>query len=116
MKLPIVKRRMTEFYLGVKNLAGKRKTCCLSILIICLILLSWISGAVPRQVGKITAINYVQKNHADKHLEFRHITYSSAHGSYFAEFESRDGEIYSFELHSKYFPAAVWFDPLNPPG
>lgn len=83
------------------------------IYIIILILMLWISGIVPKQIGKIIAINYVKKNYPDKKLAFLDIDYSPIHESYFVSFKSLDGRVYNFELYSKYLPVTVWFDPFS---
>ena len=83
------------------------------IYIIILILILWISGIIPKQIGKIAAINYVKKNYPDKDLMFLNIDYSPIHESYFASFKALDGRVYNFELYTKYLPVTVWFDPFN---
>lgn len=83
------------------------------VYVIALIIILWISGIIPKQIGKISAINYVKTNYPDKNLCFLNIDYSPIHNSYFVSFKDLDGRVYNFELHSRYFPTTIWFDPFQ---
>ncbi|MCF6460347.1 hypothetical protein [Clostridium sp. Cult3] len=83
------------------------------IYIIALIVVLWISGIIPKQIGKVFAINYVNKNYPSKNLDFLNIDYSPIHNSYFVSFKDVEGRVYNFELCSRYFPITIWFDPFN---
>lgn len=86
----------------------------LIVYIIVLIITLWISGIIPRQIGKIVAIKYVRENYPDKDIDYLNIDYSPFHKSYFVSFKSSDGRVYNFELHSRYLPITIWFDPFQP--
>ena len=83
------------------------------MIIVSLIAVLWAGGIIPKQIGKIIAINYVHKNYQDNNLEFIKMDFSSAHGSYFARFEDGEGNTYNFEIVNKYLPVIVWWDPLR---
>ena len=85
------------------------------IIVVALVAVLWMSSIIPRQIGKIAAINYVQDNYPHKNLEFISMDFSSAYGSYFARFEDEEGNTYNFEMMSKYLPIIVWRDPLQKP-
>ena len=91
----------------------KRNLIISILLIVALIAVLWAGGIIPKQIGRITAINYVQENYADKNLEFISMDFSPAHGSYFARFEDGEGNTYNFEIIYKYLPVIVWWDPLR---
>ncbi len=84
-------------------------------MVILMIIVLWISGIIPQQIGKMTAINYIEKNYGDQGLIYVKMEYSSAHGDYFAVFKDSDGAYYNFLMHSKLLPIIVLYDPLNPP-
>lgn len=92
---------------------NKRNLFISIMTIITLIAVLWVGGIIPKQIGKITAINYVQNNYSDKNLEFISMDFSPAHGSYFARFEDKEGNTYNFEIINKYLPVIVWGDPLQ---
>lgn len=83
------------------------------ISVVILIAILWISGIIPRQIGKNSAINYVQKKLSDKNLNYLRMDFSSAHGDYFAMFEDENGKTYGFQLLGKYLPINIWSDPLK---
>jgi hypothetical protein len=84
--------------------------------IVLLILGLWISGIIPKQIGKIAATNYVQNNYKYMGLVFMRMDFSSAHGDYFAVFKDSNGNAYNFLMHSKLLPITVLYDPLRPQG
>lgn len=92
---------------------NNRNTLIILIVII-LIAILWIGGIIPRQIGKIAAISYVQENYPDKNLNFIRMDFSPAHGDYFAVFDDGNGKIYGFQLLGKYLPIIVWSDPFKP--
>ena len=81
--------------------------------VILLIAILWVEGIIPSQIGKTSAINYVQKNYSDRNLKFLRMDFSSAHGDYFAMFEDENGSTYAFQMLGKYLPINVWSDPLK---
>ncbi|GFN35281.1 hypothetical protein [Tepidimicrobium xylanilyticum] len=83
------------------------------IYIIGIMLILWIGGFVPKQIGKFYAINYVKKNYPHKDLIFHDIDYSPIHESYFVSFKDSNGKVYSFELYPRYLPVSIQFDPFN---
>lgn len=92
---------------------NKRNIIIVIISVVILIAILWISGIIPRQIGKNSAINYVQKNYPDKNLNYLRMDFSSAHGDYFAMFEDENGKTYGFQLLGKYLPINIWSDPLK---
>lgn len=86
------------------------------IVVALLIIGLWISGVIPKQIGRIAATNYVQSNHRNLGLVFIRMDYSSAHGAYIAVFNGTNGSEYNFLMNSKLFPTNVMYDPINPPG
>lgn len=92
---------------------SKRNIIIVIFAVLILIAILWISGIIPRQIGKISAINYVQNNYPDRNLKFLRIDFSSAHGDYFAMFEDENEKIYGFQLLGKYLPINVWSDPFK---
>jgi|LSQX01.1.fsa_nt_gb hypothetical protein len=92
---------------------SKRNIIIVVFAVLILIAIIWISGIIPRQIGKISAINYVQKNYPDRNLKFLRMDFSSAHGDYFAMFEDENEKTYGFQLLGKYLPINVWSDPFK---
>lgn len=92
----------------------KNKRSIIAIfIVILLIAFLWIGGIIPSQIGKISAINYVQKNYPDRNLKFFRMDFSSAHGDYFAMFEDENDKTYAFQMLGKYLPINVWNDPFK---
>ena len=83
------------------------------VIVIILIAILWFGGIIPSQIGKISAINYVQKNYPDRNLKFLSMDFSSAHGDYFAMFEDENGKTYAFQMLGKHLPINVWSDPIK---
>jgi len=87
----------------------------IAAMVIVLVIGLWVGGIIPQQIGKIVAINYVEKNHGEAGLTFVRMEYSRAHGDYFAVFKDTNGQIYNFLTHSKLLPTTMLYDPIRPP-
>lgn len=84
----------------------KRKGFVIIIVLLCTLLLLWFSGLLPKQVAKIIADNYMEKQENSSLYEFNHIEYSPFHDSYFVSYNLKENieEKRSLEILYKYFP------------
>lgn len=96
---------------------AKRLKMILSVTaaLIVIVAVVWFSGIIPKQIGRISAYNYVKTNYFDMNLKYEKMEYSSAHGDYFAIFIDSEGKLYNFLMYSKYLPTRVLFDPIKNP-
>lgn len=87
------------------------------IVVVVIVTLLWISGIIPKAIGEGVAKKYVSDIHSDADLTFEKLEFSSAHSDYFAVFFYPNGERILFQLiGGRFFPFAVWYDPLRPVG
>ncbi len=77
------------------------------ILILIVILILWFSGIIPKQIARISATNYLEKNFPKIQLEYVDIEWSSSFGGYSIKFKDENNEIYSFIMNNKYFPITL---------
>lgn len=81
--------------------------------IILLIIALWLTGVIPKMIGKQTAISYVKENYSEIDLTYQGIEFSTVYDDYIASFSDKAGTTYNFRLSSKYFPAAVAYDSVK---
>lgn len=83
----------------------KKKIIIISLLaIIILITTLWISGIIPKQIGKAYAIKYMKDNFPDMQLEYINIEWNKAYGDYTIAFKDKDNNAYGCVIGPKYFP------------
>lgn len=84
---------------------NKKRIILITILVILIVVLSlWISGIIPKQIARISATSYLEKNFPKIQLEFVNIEWSSSFGGYIIRFKNQDDEIHGFLMTNKYFP------------
>lgn len=72
-----------------------------------IILALWVSGAIPKQIARVFATNYLKKNFPKIQLEYVDIEWSSSFGGYSIKFKDENNETYSFMMNNKYFPITL---------
>ena len=84
---------------------NKKKIIIIMIILALVIILGlWISGIIPKQIAKISAINYLKKNFPKKQYEYVNIEWSSSFGGYSIKFKDEKGKEVGFIMPYKYFP------------
>jgi hypothetical protein len=83
------------------------------VAIILLIIALWITGVIPKMIGKQTAISYVKENYSEIDLTYQGIEFSTVYDDYIASFSDEAGTTYNFRLSSKYFPTSVAYDSVK---
>lgn len=84
---------------------NKKRIIIIAIIIILVVILGlWISGIIPKQIAKISAINYLKKNFSEKQYEYVDIEWSSSFGGYLIKFKDENDKIVGFLMNNKYFP------------
>lgn len=77
------------------------------VLILVVIVGLWISGIIPKQIARISASNYLEKNFHKMQLEYVDIEWSSSFGGYSIKFKDTNNKTYSFIMNNKYFPISL---------
>ncbi|WP_418667729.1 hypothetical protein [Allofournierella sp.] len=83
------------------------------VAIIILIIALWITGVIPKMIGKQTAISYVNENYSGIGLTYKNIEFSTVYDDYIVGFSDESGTTYNFRLSSKYFPTSVAYDSVK---
>lgn len=82
----------------------KRTIIAIIIIIIAIILGLWISGIIPKQIARISAITYLKKNFPKKQYEYINAEWSSSMGGYVISVKDEKGTKAGFIISNKYFP------------
>lgn len=85
----------------------KRIIVITMVVIFIVILVLWISGIIPKQIARISATNYLEKNFPKMKLEYVNIEWSSSFGGYSIKFKDKNNKTYSFIMNNKYFPISL---------
>ena len=86
----------------------KRKTIIIFIVLILIVIVGlWGSGIIPKQIARISASNYLEKNFPKMQLEYVDIEWSSSFGGYSIKFKDINNKTYSFIMNNKYFPISL---------
>jgi len=83
---------------------NKRNIIITVIIILFIIIGLWVSGIIPKQIARISAINYLKKNFPEKQYEYVDIEWSSSFGGYLIKFKDENNKIIGFIMPYKYFP------------
>ena len=87
---------------------NKKRIILITILVILIIILVlWISGIIPKQIARMSATSYLEKNFPKMQLEFVDIEWSSSFGGYSIRFKDKNNETYGFIMNNKYFPINI---------
>lgn len=87
---------------------NKKRIIVITMLVIFIVILVlWISGIIPKQIARISATNYLEKNFPKMKLEYVNIEWSSSFGGYSIKFKDKNNKIYSFIMNNKYFPISL---------
>lgn len=92
---------------------GKRKKKVIVFSLV--ILIFWITGVIPKNIGKMVSSFYVHNKYSSLNLHFVDIKYSEENKVYISHFENNEGKIYTVLVGSKMLPVNVSFNPLNIP-
>ena len=85
----------------------KKNVIIITSAIALIILIFWIVGVIPKQIGKIYGIKYMQYNFPEMKLEYMDIEWSKYHDNYIIKFEDKENQKYSCVIGPKYFPIAI---------
>lgn len=85
----------------------KRVIVITMVVIFLVILVLWISGIIPKQIARISATNYLEKNFPKIKLEYVNIEWSSSFGGYSIKFKDKNNKTYSFIMNNQYFPISL---------
>lgn len=73
-------------------------------LLIIIAIILWFSGTIPKQIGKLYAIQYMNDNFSKMELKFVNIEWNKKFDSYTIQFKDKNEEIYGVVIGPKYFP------------
>lgn len=83
----------------------KKKIIVISILLILgVVLVLWISGIIPKQIARISATNYLEKNFPKKKYEYVDIEWCSSMDGYLVRYKDENNDIFGLIMPNKYFP------------
>lgn len=82
----------------------KKKILIGIVVIVCIISILWLSGMIPKQIAKVSAINYLKNAFPNKEFEFENIEWYSTFGAYSIRFKDENNETIGFLMNNKYFP------------
>ena len=87
---------------------NKKRIIIITILVILIVILAlWISEIIPKQIARVFATNYLEKNFPKMQLEYVDIEWSSSFGGYSIRFKDQNDEIHGFLMNNKYFPINI---------
>lgn len=86
----------------------KKKNIIIYIILLALLITTlWLSGIIPKQIGKIYGINYMKNNFPKMQLEYVNIEFSKYHGDYIITFKDKNNKNYGCVIGPKYFPISL---------
>lgn len=86
---------------------NKKKMIILIVTILVLIVALWISGIIPKQIAKISAANYLEKNFSEMQLKYDNIEWNKYYGDYIITFKDKENQNYGCVIGPKYFPISM---------
>lgn len=86
---------------------NKKKMIILIVTILVLIVALWISGIIPKQIAKISAANYLEKNFPKMQLKYDNIEWNKYYGDYIITFKDKENQNYGCVIGPKYFPISM---------
>lgn len=86
---------------------NKKKMIILIVTILVLIVALWISGIIPKQIAKISAANYLEKNFPEMQLKYDNIEWNKYYGDYIITFKDKENQNYGCVIGPKYFPISM---------
>lgn len=92
----------------------KRKKKFSTFILVTIIVL-WLTGFIPKNIGKVVSLHYINRRYSSLNLHFLNIEYSEKDKAYVSHFENKEGKIYNVLVGSKMLPINVSFNPLNIP-
>ena len=82
----------------------KKRIIIVAIIVVLLILALWISGIIPKQIGRIYGTYYMNKNFPEWQVEFVNIEWAKYFGDYSITFIDKSGNRRGCLIGPKYFP------------
>ena len=71
------------------------------------VIVLFLLGIIPKQIAKIYASNYMNKNFPEMQFEYTGIEWSNVHGDYLIYFKDKDNNRYGCTIGPKYFPITL---------
>lgn len=81
-----------------------KKIIVMIFILILFVIILWFSGIIPKQIGKMYAIKYMNDNFTKMELEFTNIEWNKQFDSYIIQFKDKNKELYGVVIEPKYFP------------
>lgn len=85
----------------------KKKKWLIPIVIISIIIALWFIGIIPKQIAKVSGINYVNEHFPKMQLDYVGIEWADVYGDYLITFKDPDEKTYSCVIGPKYFPVSM---------
>ena len=85
----------------------KKKIIIICSVIIILLIALWLSGIIPKQIGKIYGIKYMKENFPEMELEYKGIEWNKFYGDYIISFKDKENQSYSCVIGPKYLPITI---------
>lgn len=85
----------------------KKKILIVVISIIALIAILWITGIIPKQIGKIYGTKYMKDNFPEMQLEYENIEWNKYYGDYIITFKDKENQNYGCVIGPKYLPISI---------
>lgn len=85
----------------------KKKILIAVISIIALIAILWITGIIPKQIGKIYGTKYMKDNFPEMQLEYENIEWNKYYGDYIITFKDKENQNYGCVIGPKYLPISI---------
>ena len=85
----------------------KKKILIVVISIIALFTILWITGIIPKQIGKTYGTKYMKNNFPEMQLEYDNIEWNKYYGDYIIKFKDKEGQNYGCVISPKYLPIRI---------
>lgn len=86
---------------------NKKKILVIIGIVVLVIIVLWLEGVIPKQIGKIYGIRYMKDNFPKMQLEYVNIEWSQYHDEYIITFKDKDNQQYGCSIGPKYFPVSL---------
>lgn len=85
-----------------------KKSLIITIIVVALLIITlWISGVIPKQIGKIYGTNYMKDNFPEMQLEYENIEWNKYYGDYIITFKDKEKQSYGCVIGPKYLPISM---------
>lgn len=85
----------------------KKKILIITSIVVLGIIILWVGGIIPKQIGKIYGTKYMKDNFSKMQFEYENIEWNKYYGDYIITFKDKENEYYSCVIGPKYFPISM---------